>query len=260
MVIRVVVVGMLVCCAAGVWAAPAAKGFVTAQEGRFVDGAGRHVILHGINIVNKSPGQQYLSWQGPKEFAAMREWGFNCIRLGIIWDGLEPEPGKYNEDYLEGMDERIAWAKANGLYVLLDMHQDLYGRKFGDGAPLWATLDEGQPHVPMGSVWSDAYFTSAGVQTAFNNFWANAPGPGGVGIQDRFAAAWRHVAKRYADEPAVVGYDVLNEPFIGSRIIEAQLMMITKGAEVLAEKDGPDALTVPEIMEQWVDPAGGARC
>lgn len=155
-----------------------ANAFISVKDGRFVDAAGRHVTLHGINVGEKSKAKNYLSWHGPEQFAAMREWGFNCIRLLIIWDGLEPEPGRYDDAYLSGVDKRIAWAKRNGIYVLLDMHQDLYSAKFGaDGAPLWATLDDGKPHVSQGGVWSNAYLTSKAVQTAFDNFWANTPVP-----------------------------------------------------------------------------------
>ena len=64
------------------------------QGNRFVDAQGRHVLLHGINLVNKNPDAGYFFDEGPERFAAMADWGFNCVRLGVIWDGLEPEPGK----------------------------------------------------------------------------------------------------------------------------------------------------------------------
>lgn len=58
--------------------------------------------------------------------------------------------------------------------LILDMHQDLYSRKFDNGAPLWATLDDGAEHV-TGTIWSDAYLMSPAVQRAFDNFWQNRP-------------------------------------------------------------------------------------
>ncbi len=116
--------------------------FLSVRDGRFVDPAGRHVILHGVNIGAKHKKTNYVSWHEPADFARMRAWGFNCVRLLIIWAAIEPECGSYDEDYLRRIDKRIAWAKANGLYVLVDMHQDLWGEKpGGDGAPVWATLD-----------------------------------------------------------------------------------------------------------------------
>ena len=38
------------------------------------------------------------------------------------------------------------------------------------------------------------YTVMPALNRAFDHFWANDPGPGGVGLQDRYAAAWRHVA------------------------------------------------------------------
>lgn len=235
-----------------------ANSFISVKDGSFVDAAGRQVILHGINVGEKSKAKNYLSWHGPEQFAAMRHWGFNCIRLLIIWDGLEPEPGRYDDAYLSGVDKRIAWAKQNGIYVLLDMHQDLYSAKFGaDGAPLWATLDDGKPHVSKGGVWSNAYLTSKAVQAAFDNFWANTPGPDGVGIQDRFALAWQHVAKRYANENAVLGYDILNEPFIGSNAVQAQRLMTAKLAQLIAaSKVGSGTADRQPQNPDWTDPDG----
>ncbi len=102
---------------------------------RFVDLQGRHVLLHGINVVNKNRHEGYIVDEGPGLYARLRDWGFNVIRLGVIWDGLEPEPGAYNEAYLKRLDEQIDWARASGLLVFLDMHQDLYSVLYSDGAP-----------------------------------------------------------------------------------------------------------------------------
>jgi len=87
--------------------------------------------------------------------------------------------------------------------------------KYSDGAPEWATLTDGKPHIAEGAVWSDAYFTSQAVHAAFDNFYANKPGPGGVGLQDRYAQAWRFLAEHYANNATVIGYDLMNEPFAG---------------------------------------------
>lgn len=233
-------------------------GFLRVSGQKFVDPEGRQIILHGMSVISKSPEENYQSWHGPGDIAQMRRWGMNCIRLGILWDGVEPEPGKYDEEYLKKVDQRIAWAKENDIYVFLDMHQDLFSRLYSDGAPEWATLTDGQPHVNEGGVWSDAYFTSPAVQTAFENFWANKPASDGVGVQDHFAQMWRHVAERYADEPTVLGYDLFNEPNAGSMNIAAQLKMIEAFANAVAEKDGT-APAVAELVAQWLDPAGRSQ-
>lgn len=216
----------------------------------------RHVILHGVNVVNKSPAEGYLFDAGPELFAALRDWGFNVVRFGVIWDGLEPEPGVYDEAYLARIDRQITWAKEAGLLVFLDMHQDLYSILYSDGAPAWATLTDGAPHVDMGGVWSDAYFTSPAVQAALDNFWANAPAPDGVGLQGHYAQAWAHLARRYADEPAVIGYDLMNEPFPGSAAVQAQTLMFAKGAELLAAVAPTLADSVEDLMMKWLTPEG----
>jgi endoglycosylceramidase len=56
------------------------------------------------------------------------------------------------------------------------------------------------------------------LQRAYDSFWSNRAGPGGVGLQDRYAAAWRHVATRLGGLPGVLGYDIMNEPWPGSRL------------------------------------------
>ncbi len=203
--------------------------FVTAAGTDFRDTSGRRLVLHGINVANKSREQRYTGGLSRSDFAAIRGWGMNTVRLAIFWDALEPEPGRFDEAYLDRVARIVGWAKAERLYVLLDMHQDLYSHKFpeGDGAPLWATLDDGKAHV-RGAVWSDAYFASAAVQAALDHFWANSPAPGGMGLQDHYALAWKRVAERFRDEPAVAGYDIMNEPFPGSDGLRMQIAMLEK--------------------------------
>ncbi len=224
---------------------------ITVNGQHFVDNNDRHVILNGINVVNKSKEDQYLFEGGEEFYAKLKSWGFNCIRFYINWDGLEPEPGVYNETYLKEIDKRIQWAADNGVFVILDMHQDLFGLKFSNGAPNWATLDEGKVHT-TGDVWSDAYMMSEAVQTAFDNFWTNKPAPDGIGVQDHYANLWKHIAKRYADNPTVIGYDIMNEPFAGSSALQAMPAMLTAYGELIYASTGK-VLSEEELVATWGD-------
>lgn len=230
---------------------------ITVRGDRFVDDQGREVVLNGINVVSKSKEEQYLFQAGPEFYGRLRDWGINCIRFIVIWDGLEPAPGQYDEAYLQEIDKRIQWAADHDLFVVLDMHQDLYSVKYSDGAPAWATLDEGQPHE-AGAVWSDAYMISAAVQTAFDNFWANAPAPDGIGLQDHYAKLWQHLARRYAGNPTVVGYDIMNEPFPGSAARQALPALLGAYGQLVFEVEGKQ-LSEEQLLEIWGSATGRAE-
>ncbi len=224
---------------------------VSIKDRAFVDGNGRQIIFNGINLVNKNPSQGYIGdFSDPEIFKKFKNDGFNIIRLGIIWAGLEPEPGVYDEEYLKRIDKQIKLAEENGIHVFLDMHQDLYSILYADGAPEWATLTEGKPHY-TGSIWSDSYLISPAVQTAWDNFWNNTAASDGMGLQDHYAKAWKYVAKRYKGNNVVVGYDIMNEPFVGS---EAQMylpVLFQAFADVV--KDDDENFTVDDIAKMWGD-------
>jgi len=222
---------------------------ISVEGTKFVDGSGRQVLFNGINLVNKNPSEKYINKNSEEIFNKFRQWGFNVVRLGIIWDGLEPEPGKYNEEYLEEIDQQIEYAKENGIYVFLDMHQDLYSVKFADGAPEWATLDEGKPHI-TGTIWSDAYLISPAVQTAWDNFWKNSPVSDDMGLQDHYAKAWQHVAERYAGNNTVIGYDIMNEPFVGSEAKNYMPIIFNAFSQLVKEKTGK-ILPIEKVAEMW---------
>ena len=188
------------------------------QHGRWlVDPDGRALVLHGVNMVNKTGSHEPAATGfGADDAAFLAEQGFTTVRLGLIWKSVEPSPGAYDDAYLESVRETTELLAAEGIWTLLDFHQDLYNERFqGEGAPDWAVQDNGLPAEPkLGFPFN--YFGMLALNRAFDNFWKNAPGPGGVGLQDRYAAAWRHVAEYFSSTPGVMGFDLFNEPWPGT--------------------------------------------
>src|SRR5690606_16616678 len=210
---------------------------IKVEGNHFVDGYGRHVLLHGVNMVCKEKECNYIGPWTAKDFQKIKSWGMNVIRFGVIWDGIEPEPGIYDDDYIEGLRQLIQLANQYDFLVFLDMHQDLFSSEFGDGAPAWATLTDGEKYEP-GQVWSDAYLFNPAVQKAFDHFWNNTPGPVGIGIQDHFINAWRYLVQRLHQETNIIGYDLMNEPFIGSLVQKVNELMFSTYAEIYSERYG----------------------
>jgi endoglycosylceramidase len=169
------------------------------------DAEGRVVILRGINVINKDG--DFTPWHGPEEFARIRSWGMNCVRLGILWAGVEPERGVYDDAYLQRMITLAEQMGAEGIHVVLDFHQDIYSEYFGgDGAPEWATLDGGIPFEPRED-WFMNYFEPA-VQHAFGAFWQDQEQ-----IQTAYHEMLAYVVERFSGVDSVIGVDLMNEPW-----------------------------------------------
>lgn len=119
---------------------------------------------------------------------AMARWGFNSVRLPMHFNlytlPIEQEPVAGQNTWLEQgfalTDQLIAWAKANNMYVILDLHA-APGGQGNDFA-----ISDRNPATP--SLWQSE---------------AN---------QQKMIALWRKLAQRYANEPAVGAYDIINEP------------------------------------------------
>lgn len=188
------------------------------HEGRWItDASGRVVILNGTNMVYKRPPYAPDATGFSQDDARfLKNEGYDTVRVGIIYGALEPQPGVYDERYLDRIAATVRMLSRYGIVSLLDFHQDLYSERFqGEGWPDWAVLDDGLPAEPKQGFPTN-YLVMPALQRAFDNFWANAAGPGSVGLQDRYAAAWRHVARRFARNDAVLGYDLMNEPWPGT--------------------------------------------
>jgi endoglycosylceramidase len=190
------------------------------RDGRWlVDRAGRVVVLHGVNAVWKL--KPYVPPDEPRGFTeADAQWledhGFNAVRLGVLFAGVMPQRGVVDAGYLDEIDRVVQLLAAHHVYVLLDFHQDLYNEKFqGEGFPDWSVYDDGIPHL-FNFGFPGNYFTPE-VMRAFDNLWGNKKAPGdGIGLWDHYAAAWQAVAARWKDQPYLMGYDLLNEPWPGT--------------------------------------------
>lgn len=213
---------------------------------KLVDDNGNLLILHGINHVIKDSTKGFVDENDSLIFRKIKSWGMNVVRYGVSWCGIEPECGNIDQEYLSRLDKRIHWAQECGLMLILDMHQDLYAQQWADGAPHWAVFTDGLPHTKT-EVWSDAYMESAGLQRAVDNFWQNRPAADGVGIQDHLVTCWTILAERYKDSKAVIGFDILNEPYPGS--LSNQVLPTMIGAYASAK-----GMSIEQIEEIMINP------
>ncbi len=183
----------------------------------------------------KQAYQQSIAPASGDDFAQMRALGFNAVRLVLNWSQLEPHPGVYSATYLDRVAQVVDWARQQGIYLILDMHQDQYSRYIvpvdkasapsgcspsggGDGAPGWAVQSDGKPGCALYGVDELNPAESA----AFANFWQNSPVDApqgrapGSGLQDHYIGALASLANRFENDPTVLGYELMNEPQPGS--------------------------------------------
>ena len=219
------------------------EGQIRSPGGAFLyDRRGRVVFFHGVNAVYKHPPYELFPAPGkPWNLSAadaslMARLGFNVVRLGMTWKGLEPgtapandptictpgaarDPGQFSQAvlgrYLAKMKESVDLLGRFRIYSLLDMHQDVYNELFdGEGAPNWAACTSGASNADPPGRWSQNYGTAA-AGAAFRHFWTNDV----VGdLQGEYDRVWAAVASYFKDDPWVLGYDPFNEPFSTSLV------------------------------------------
>jgi Cellulase (glycosyl hydrolase family 5) len=183
---------------------------------------------------SKPPADQSTAPGSDDDFAEIRSLGMNVVRLVIDWSELEPTPGHYSSEFLDRVAQVVGWARAQGISVILDMHEDQYSRFVlpttknlpsgctpsggYDGAPRWAVFTDGEPSCEQ---FGESDLNPA-VAAAFDNFWHNRRVPGalgespGPGLQDEYIGALAALARRFSTNPAVIGYELMNEPLPGA--------------------------------------------
>lgn len=187
------------------------------REGRWlVDGHGRVVIVHGVNLVwKKAPYAPPATAAGftAQDADWLETYGFNGARVGMLWAGVTPEaPGVADPAYFAKWDGVTDLLARRGIWTLFDGHQDQWHEQYGgEGAPAWAAK---RPALfalapPLNLPFPQGYWTPE-VSTVFDSFWANRGG-----LLDGWTAYWRLVAEHYRDQPYSMGYDLFNEPWAG---------------------------------------------
>ena len=207
----------------------------------------------------------------------MSRLGFNVVRLGMTWSGLEPgtapandpticdrgapvNPDQFNQAvfnrYVSRLRATVDLLGRFHIYTILDMHQDVYNEQFeGEGAPSWAVCTNGVASVDPPGRWSLGYSTrAAGI--AFGHFWRNNVRGD---LQGQYDLVWSDVARAFRGNPWVLGYDPFNEPFstslvrFGGEHFDAQLECFYTGtAHVGSPSHGAPPLRCPVH-----DPADG---
>lgn len=211
-VLALVVAG---CSPSGDSKAPVPSPTAPADARWITDAGGRALILRGMNMSGsaKSDPLRSPNLTDADITRVSHHYGFDFARYLVLWDALEPEAGKIDMAYVDRIATDVKRLGDAGVRVMLDLHQDVYAAQFCcDGAPAWAVRDDGQP-FELQKTWSFNYFQPA-VTRAFDNFW-DAKGKD-ADLQEHYAAVWKALATRFAGDPHLIGYDLINEPYAGS--------------------------------------------
>lgn len=260
---------------------------ISVDGNRFVDEHGRERIFYGINFGDKgfTFSDLYENFDSDSVLGDnidyLKNHGLNIVRYFLNWSYLEPNPGKYNEKAFDDIRRFLDMCGKKEMYVIIDMHQDLYSsfgdiqkltdaikngkptkkiKVYGDGAPEWACITDGHSFKMPRFVWAEGYFVDKAVHHCFDNFWNNTEILG-KGLQDYFCDLWREIAKRFANHPALVGFDLFNEPFQGSdggeiykRLIKSVVKTTIKDKRISKKKllsSLPQKEPVPKVLAQY---------
>lgn len=222
------------------------KVFVDNIGGRFVLPDRREATFHGICLTESSTLQTVSGLVDitDEKASELKELGFNVIRIGFHWNLYEYQPKVFNETYLLQLESLVnRLGGQHGFYVILDMHQDQMSERFcaGHGIPSFyanvnlpefknnGTKAYPQPiaipnynasalHPPFikckpflhkhhGSAVSlYTYYLGKAFQNLYDNV---------NGTLDAYGHFWRKVAHQFSDNPYILAYEILNEPWYG---------------------------------------------
>jgi aryl-phospho-beta-D-glucosidase BglC (GH1 family) len=173
----------------------------------------------------------------------LQNLGFNVVRLSIIWKGLEPSPGGGpSPQYVKGLGKFIDALYQRGLFVIVEFHQDIASDWYGgDGFPDWALAIDKEHPLPRvrplptshwffryEGIWDPIYIgldphwpwdpaLNDLVRNTERSFWSNHCDNvlyhlKGYPTQSALIHTIGGLAKLWRTNPAVIGYDLFNEP------------------------------------------------
>jgi endo-1,4-beta-mannosidase len=161
--------------------APATVASVRLDGNYFSRDAKRFLPVGAHWVPAKAAMQWPLQWD-PKDieadFAKMRDLGFNTVRLDLMWAWFEPRPGDYNPEAFKQLDYLISLARRYHIYL----HPSLFiGGEVGE------------------AYWDVSWRHGRNPQSDPEMLW----------LETNHAA---ELARRYANESAILGWDLTDEP------------------------------------------------
>jgi endoglycosylceramidase len=239
---------------------PARYAPLDVDHGELRDADNRVVILRGINAraeglfdVTFDDGRAPLETVPrleDEDIARMAALGFNLLRLPLSWSGLEPQRGVFAPAFLDELTRVVSLCRDHGVLVLLDLHQDAWSKEIGeDGAPLWAI--QPPPAMLLGGPLTDLgdRRTSKQVADAFSSFFTSDAD----NLQEEFASMAQALAIRFHGDPAVLGFEIFNEPMATD---DELLAFHTKVAQAIRKYDGEHLIAFePPATRNFLDSA-----
>ncbi len=229
--------------------ADADAGPVTPEPVFLRDAEGGVVMLRGTNVEGDAKwAADFLptTYTTTADFERLSDvLGMNAVRFLIFWEAVEPEPEMFDDAYLAEVRRRVDAAHEAGLLVVVDMHQDVYGRGFGgDGAPRWACDESLYASFTPPDNWFEGYFEPE-VQECFDRLWLDPETRG------HYGRMWAHVAEALSGSAGVFAYELMNEPSWGTTDLSAFERTVAPAAyaewiDAIREADlGPYVVVAP---------------
>jgi endoglycosylceramidase len=197
-------------------AAQVAAEDLRAEGPYFRDEAGAVVLLRGLNVAGDAKVPPFRPVDDPALFDPFPGWGVNVARLLFTWEAFEPERGSYDETYFAYYLSLIDALEARGIWVIVDVHQDAFSRfttdGCGEGMPAWAVSSAVKSVTPNNGQdcagWGLKMILNGDMHRCWDDFYADTDG-----VRSRYLTLLELLAQRLAPHPAVIGYDMLNEPW-----------------------------------------------
>jgi len=193
------------------------------KNGSIASNQADFIYLRGTNISNLAKtAEDHLYDLTAEDVELLKSSGINMVRLLTFWNAIAPTADSIDQGYLDAYLERVQLLTDAGIYVIVDMHQDLWGEPFQPhGAPSWACPEE----LKEGFVWQEPWwmnYLSTQVSGCFDYFLSNEE------MQNKFVAAWVAMAEKVSNEELVLGFDIINEPFayggVGNRAFDNEVL------------------------------------
>ncbi len=155
------------------------------------------------------------------DLARIAGHGWNVIRLGVTFEGIMPAKGVVDQAHLAAIESVVDRITAHGMYVLLDLHQDLMGKPWGNGFPAWAIHHSPELEALEPDLGFPLNAARPSHNLAWDAFWADrrlAPGDpkGPVGY---LADAIGALVDRLGDHPGIAGVEIINEAWAGTPML-----------------------------------------